>query len=106
MKMKHINLLIVTTALFILTKLCFSTALCENNVFWNCPECGRSGNTGNYCGNCGHPAPWIETEPSPTGQSEVSGSSKELGLEYRIKEDGTAEITRYTGNAEDLEIPH
>ncbi len=21
---------------------------------WNCPECGREGNTGNFCGNCGH----------------------------------------------------
>ena len=24
---------------------------------WVCPECGRTGNTGNYCGECGHPAP-------------------------------------------------
>lgn len=27
---------------------------------WDCIECGRNGNTGNYCGSCGHPAPWIE----------------------------------------------
>ena len=26
---------------------------------WDCPECGRTGNTGNYCGNCAHPSPWI-----------------------------------------------
>ena len=26
---------------------------------WNCPnpDCGRTGNTGNFCGNCGHAAP-------------------------------------------------
>ena len=24
---------------------------------WDCPECGRKGNTGNFCGNCAHPAP-------------------------------------------------
>jgi len=22
---------------------------------WDCPECGRTGNTGNYCGGCAHP---------------------------------------------------
>ena len=27
---------------------------------WDCPECGRKGNTGNYCGSCAHPAPWNE----------------------------------------------
>ena len=26
---------------------------------WNCPECGRKGNTGKFCGGCGHPAPEI-----------------------------------------------
>lgn len=24
---------------------------------WDCPGCGRTGNTGNYCGGCGCPAP-------------------------------------------------
>ena len=28
---------------------------------WNCPFCGRTGNTGNFCGKCAHPAPWMET---------------------------------------------
>jgi len=26
---------------------------------WDCPECGRTGNTKNYCGGCGKEAPWI-----------------------------------------------
>lgn len=36
-------------------------AQCEKTA-WDCPECGRTGNKGNYCGNCAHPAPWLETE--------------------------------------------
>lgn len=27
---------------------------------WDCPDCGRTGITRNYCGGCGHPAPWVE----------------------------------------------
>lgn len=38
-----------------------SIALGEHEV-WDCPACGRTGNTGNYCGACAHPAPWIITE--------------------------------------------
>ena len=29
---------------------------------WTCPQCGKTDNTGNYCGDCGHPAPWLEKE--------------------------------------------
>ena len=34
---------------------CSATA---EHAQWDCPECGRMGNTGNYCGKCAHPAPW------------------------------------------------
>jgi 2',3'-cyclic-nucleotide 2'-phosphodiesterase (5'-nucleotidase family) len=27
---------------------------------WDCTECGKKGNTGNFCGGCGHPAPGIK----------------------------------------------
>lgn len=33
---------------------------------WKCPECGREGNTGNFCGNCGYPAPQTQDEPPQT----------------------------------------
>ena len=39
-------------------------ANCEGYA-WNCPDCGRMGNTGNYCGTCAHPAPWKEVSPAP-----------------------------------------
>ena len=31
---------------------------------WDCPDCGRKGNTGSFCGGCGRPVP-VET-PLPT----------------------------------------
>ncbi len=36
-----------------------SSAMCEHTA-WDCPSCKRTGNTGNYCGNCGQPAPWVD----------------------------------------------
>ncbi len=37
----------------------------EKNA-WDCPDCGRDNNVGNYCGGCGHPAPWLETDKTET----------------------------------------
>lgn len=51
--------LLVFILLFV-SILCFA-AYSEHEP-WNCPECGRTGNTGNYCGGCAHPAPWLEAE--------------------------------------------
>ena len=46
------------------------SANCEGYA-WNCPNCGRIDNTGNYCGGCAHPAPWLEEVPvsEPARQS-------------------------------------
>ena len=41
---------------------------------WDCPECGRTGNTGNFCGGCAHPAPWMgaeTTEAAPEPETVV-----------------------------------
>lgn len=60
MKEGNIRRIIRTvTILLLVSTLLLNTALCEQTA-WNCPECGRTGNTGNYCGNCAHPAPWKE----------------------------------------------
>ena len=45
-------------SIVLLTFFLVQTALCENTG-WDCPQCGRTGNTDNYCGGCSHPAPWI-----------------------------------------------
>ena len=55
---KKIILALIISLLFVYSLL--PTAFCELSA-WNCPACGRTGNTGNYCGSCAHPAPWTET---------------------------------------------
>ena len=52
--------LLALTMVFLLACSLILSALGEQSV-WNCPDCGRTGNIGNFCGGCGHPAPWKET---------------------------------------------
>ena len=54
-KKPHIILMLALIFSFISV---FNPAITESQT-WDCPECGRTGNTRNYCGGCGHPAPWI-----------------------------------------------
>ena len=64
---------------------------------WNCPECGRTGNTGNYCGGCAHPAPWIEssTDPALTDTSGRAlavvekGFGGDVTVHVEMNDDGT-----------------
>ncbi len=56
-KLKRVILLLGIIMVFLIT----CTVSAEHTI-WDCPECGRTGNTGNYCGNCQHPAPWISGE--------------------------------------------
>ncbi len=37
--------------------LLFSFAACSEMTSWDCPQCDRKGNTGNFCGGCGHARP-------------------------------------------------
>ena len=49
--------------LMLVLSMLFSAAVCPGlaeATTWDCPQCGRSGNTGKYCGSCAHPAPWME----------------------------------------------
>ena len=57
--------------LLVLSMLLPSAAAFPEYAPWDCPTpgCGRTGNRGNYCGNCGHPAPWMEE--TETGEMEV-----------------------------------
>ena len=49
-QMKRIALLIIALLLMISV-----AAGAEDS--WTCPQCGRTGNTGKFCGTCKHPAP-------------------------------------------------
>ena len=75
---------------------------------WDCPDCERKGNTGNYCGGCGHPAPWIESAAAASEDMDNAdndaAASPETDFEYKI-EDGKAVITKYTGPGGDVVIP-
>ena len=74
---------------------------------WDCPGCGKTDNTGNFCGKCGHPAP-NESEPAiAVGQSvffghypqTAAGTDKTpiewLVLDYDAKNNKALLISRY-----------
>ncbi len=42
------------------------TLLIGEEILWDCPECGRTGNKGNFCGGCGSPYTEETPLPSPT----------------------------------------
>ena len=69
---------------------------------WDCPVCGRNGNKGNYCGNCGEPRPQAKVAPAETIDDTIYTSGD---FEYQILTDGTARITKYNGKASALDIP-
>ncbi len=60
--------------------LAVSAALCEQ-ITWTCPECGRTGNTGKFCGSCAHasPAPTPVSTPVPTPKPGEAGSIVRFG---------------------------
>lgn len=63
-----IRVMLYMTLSFILMCTAFSgNSFAENNP-WDCPECGKTGNTVEYCSNCGNPAPTDEA-------GEVNGAS-------------------------------
>lgn len=72
---------IVSRIIIVLLAMLFamSIALCEQST-WNCPDCDRTGNTGYYCGGCGHPAPWMLVDKAETEDIIEHGK----GLECKV----------------------
>ena len=60
---KNQNIIVIATlAIVSILILSWSTIVfCEQDA-WDCPECGKTGNTDLFCGICAHPAPWVRTE--------------------------------------------
>ena len=61
---------------------------------WDCPKCGRTGNMGNFCGSCAHPAPWVLSAVTIIDRSVKAGDYVKFG---RCEQDddlsnGTEEI--------------
>ena len=70
------------TALFMI---CILLPTYSEQVIWDCPECGKTGNTGNFCGKCAHPAPGVtQTSVSASRQTADTGSNRapKLSTEY------------------------
>ena len=51
---------------------------------WDCQECGRTGETGNYCGGCGCPAPWIN-EKAESADIDIPNSDEVIALDTITK---------------------
>ena len=70
---------------------------------WDCPECGRTGNTRNYCGGCGHPAPWMETAQTeePHTGTIVPEENATPGAIESIVRFGNYEQDNNTGNGKE-----
>ena len=50
----------------------------EEHYAWDCPNGDRTGITSNFCGGCGHPAPWKE-QPATSAEKPDAASFKEVG---------------------------
>ena len=82
----------------------FSLAAYSESSTWDCPECGRTGNTGNYCGGCAHPAPWLNTStesPSPASELVDSGTWGN-NLEWMLDKQGVLTVSG-SGNMDDFD---
>ena len=61
------KLILFVVLLFVISS-CFALGNAEGT--WDCPQCGRKGNTDNYCENCAHPSP----TPTPDLSSETAAA--------------------------------
>ena len=55
--------------------ICMIIPTYSENASWDCPKCGETGNTDNYCGRCAYPAPWLRTETIPEPKPELTDAS-------------------------------
>ena len=73
---------------------------------WDCPECGRTGNTGNFCGGCGCPAPEEGGEANANADEYNPPEYVDQSGDFTYKARGTyATISKYTGRGGTVFIP-
>ena len=56
-------------ALVFVSVSCFAAAAAENAA-WDCPNCGRTGNTGKFCGECGFRDPSMPEDAGDSAREE------------------------------------
>ena len=95
---------IVATVLILLAVV--NTAWCEQAV-WGCPECGSTGNTGNYCGKCAHPAPWLERRSNGGTDMKTDAEKKaEIRMPYGLEPGMTVEQANKCMTAAGFEVSY
>jgi len=82
----------------------YSYSVNAEDMVWDCPGCGRTGITKNYCGNCAYPAPWIITDPEAINQGVPDYVDQSADFEYKIS-GSQAIITKYRGKGGTVFIP-
>ena len=77
---------ITTVAVVTMILLCVFAGYAIGENTWDCanPDCGRKGNTGNFCGGCGAPAPWM-AESSAAETANTDGTTPEAAAESNPK---------------------
>lgn len=75
------NVIYIIVIMYIVSLLFIPTAFCEQET-WVCPDCGRRDNHGNYCGGCGHPAPWFENNTADIIEAETIPGFSITGPEF------------------------
>ena len=87
-------------ALAIILALSFATTVVySEQPPWDCPNCNRTGNLGNFCGSCAYPAPWRELEiVTVTNDGE---SERESGSVSDDPQKSTIEVPSVTNDNDD-----
>ena len=62
MKLSRTHRMMYTMVVVLLTAAFIISGAWGEQASWDCPECGRTGNTRKFCGGCGHPAPSKEQD--------------------------------------------
>jgi uncharacterized protein with FMN-binding domain len=63
----------------IIITIAFVFSAAGENAPWDCPDCGRTGNTGSFCGGCGHAAPSVDSSAEASG-TDVAVEAAEYGF--------------------------
>ncbi len=67
MRLRRCKKVVKQISVLILVFLFISPIAVCDQAAWDCPNCGRTGNTGNFCGNCAQPAPDSKTVTAVIG---------------------------------------
>ena len=97
----------ITAAVIVLMFICVAFITHGESDTWDCPECGRPGNTGNYCGGCAHPAPWVDINSEDAEKllqenDTLSETIKISDVQYLGK--GMVKVICVSGSDEDVNI--